>query len=47
VSAMDGRIDLTASSKGTGFNIYIPCKTQSSDRPSLSIVPSTLSVETG
>jgi signal transduction histidine kinase len=42
VTAMDGRIDLTASSKGTGFNIFIPCKTQSSDRPTLSIVPGPL-----
>jgi signal transduction histidine kinase len=47
VSAMNGRIDLAASSKGTGFNIYIPCKTQSSDRPSLSIVPPSLSANTG
>jgi signal transduction histidine kinase len=42
VSAMNGRIDLTASSKGTGFNIFIPCKTQSSDQPTLSIVPGEL-----
>jgi K+-sensing histidine kinase KdpD len=47
VSAMDGRIDLTASSKGTGFNIYIPCKTHSSDGPNLSIVPGTLSERAG
>jgi hypothetical protein len=45
---MNGRIDLAASSKGTGFNIYIPCKTQASDRPSLSIVPpTTLAAGTG
>jgi signal transduction histidine kinase len=47
VSAMDGRIDLTASSKGTGFNIYIPCKTHSSDGPSLSVVPETLAGTAG
>jgi signal transduction histidine kinase len=42
VTAMDGRIDLNASSKGTGFNIYIPCKTHSSNGASLSIVPGSL-----
>jgi signal transduction histidine kinase len=47
VSAMNGRIDLTASSKGTGFNIFIPCKTQSPDRASLSIVPADMSASAG
>jgi two-component system sensor histidine kinase KdpD len=47
VSAMNGRIDLSASSKGTGFNIFIPCKTQSRDRQSLSIVPSEITATAG
>jgi signal transduction histidine kinase len=47
VSAMNGRIDLTASSKGTGFSIYIPCKTQLPDRPALSIVPGEVAASAG
>ncbi len=47
VSAMNGRIDLTASSKGTGFNIFIPCKTETPDRPSLSIISGDLAANAG
>ena len=47
VSAMNGRIDLTASSKGTGFNIFIPCKTELPDRANLSIVPGNLAASAG
>ncbi|MDP9227155.1 MAG: ATP-binding protein [Actinomycetota bacterium] len=38
VTSMGGWIDLTASSKGTLFSIYIPCNTVSRDRRTLSIV---------
>jgi signal transduction histidine kinase len=47
VTAMDGRIDLSASSKGTCFNIFIPCKTHTPDRAALSIVPVPLAESAG
>jgi K+-sensing histidine kinase KdpD len=47
VTAMNGRIDLNASSKGTGFNIYLPCETESSTGASLSLVPGALAGNAG
>ncbi len=37
VAAMDGRIDLTSSSEGTAFSIYIPCPVEK-QKPKLGIV---------
>jgi signal transduction histidine kinase len=38
VAAMQGRIDLASSSRGTTFTIFIPCKTIPLDRPHLGLV---------
>jgi signal transduction histidine kinase len=38
VAAMNGRIDLQSSSRGTTFSIYVPCKTLPLDRPQIGLV---------
>ena len=38
VAAMNGRIDLQSSSRGTTFTIYVPCKTIPLDRPQIGLV---------
>ena len=38
VAAMNGRIDLQSSSRGTTFSIYIPCNTIPLDRPQIGLV---------
>ena len=38
VAAMNGRIDLRSSSRGTTFTIYVPCKTIPLDRPQIGLV---------
>jgi hypothetical protein len=38
VAAMQGRIDLASSSRGTTFTIFIPCKTIPLDRLHLGLV---------
>jgi signal transduction histidine kinase len=46
VSAMNGRIDLMASSQGTGFDIFIPCKTEPAE-PALTIVRDGVAADAG
>lgn len=38
VAAMNGRIDLESSSRGTTFTIYLPCNTIPLDRPQIGLV---------
>ena len=38
VAAMNGRIDLHSSSRGTTFSINIPCATESTERPRIGLV---------
>jgi signal transduction histidine kinase len=38
VAAMNGRIDLQSSSRGTTFTIFVPCKTIPLDRPQIGLV---------
>lgn len=38
VAAMNGRIDLQSSSRGTTFSIYLPCKTIPLDKPQIGLV---------
>jgi signal transduction histidine kinase len=38
VAAMNGRIDLASSSRGTTFNIHVPCKRQSAEKPILGLI---------
>jgi signal transduction histidine kinase len=38
VAAMNGRIDLQSSSRGTTFTIYVPCNTIPVDRPQIGLV---------
>lgn len=38
VAAMNGRIDLQSSSRGTTFTIFLPCKTIPLDRPQIGLV---------
>ena len=38
VAAMNGRIDLQSSSRGTTFSIYVPCKTLPLHRPQIGLV---------
>lgn len=38
VAAMEGRIDLTSSSRGTTFSIFIPCKHTSLEQPLIELV---------
>lgn len=37
-SVMNGRVDLSSSSSGTTFAIYLPCEVQPSTRPALNVV---------